>query len=373
MVMEGASFGTGHLQRHYDHENGAGLIAMESAEALRDIFEATFYTPNTCTIAAAMEGYSSVEESATQSAIMEAAVANAFQKIKDFFIKLKDKVKEFIHNIKRYLTGIFGNDEKWVKTYEKELRAINSSDLKDYKVKMYNYTIMDVASTADLASKSEKLIKDAEDRINEIYRDSAKKTEADDSDVLAETMEKDYSDFIKELVGKSIDADELDKELWSQMRDGADNENDKEDVVVASSLGKMIDTLKKSSKDVSAYDSMISKTESMYNKAINLVNKEEKHFENQKADSEGNKHKDVKGTFTLGNGEHYQYNASYGAGAQSAVTAALRNYSSTLSKCQTAKNKQLTAAKSALTERNSAYKSALTGAFSYARKHKGGK
>jgi hypothetical protein len=118
---------------------------------------------------------------------------------------------------------------------------------------------------------------------------------------------------------------------------------------------------------------MISKTDSMYNKAVKLVDNEEKQWENQKADSEGNKHKDVEGTFKLGDGSNYKWNASYGAGAQSAVTAALRSYSATISKCQTAKNKQLTAAKSALVERNAAYKSALTGAFSYARKHKGGK
>ena len=44
MIMEG-SMGIGskvELAHSYDHENGAGLIAMESAEALKDIFEAEF-------------------------------------------------------------------------------------------------------------------------------------------------------------------------------------------------------------------------------------------------------------------------------------------------------------------------------------------
>jgi hypothetical protein len=44
-----------------------------------------------------------------------------------------------------------------------------------------------------------------------------------------------------------------------------------------------------------------------------------------------------------------------------------------ISKEQTVANKIANAAKSAYVERNSAYKSALTGAFAYARKHKGGK
>ena len=81
MIMEGTGFGRARLTHSYDHENGAGLIAMESAEALRDIFEAEFYIPNTCTIQATLEGASCVAES-SQAAIMEASIKGAFEKIK---------------------------------------------------------------------------------------------------------------------------------------------------------------------------------------------------------------------------------------------------------------------------------------------------
>jgi hypothetical protein len=349
MIMEGTSIGTGHLQRHYDHENGAGLIAMESAEALRDIFEATFYTPNTCTIAAAMEGYSSVEESATHSAIMEAAVNSAFEKIRQFFINLKDKVKEFIHNIKRYLSGIFSNDEKWVKTYEKDLKAINSADLKDYKVKMYDYSqIIPALTKTQLAEKATSLTKDTDDAIKDIRTASLKRrNDAVDEDALNDKAKEDYLGFIKDLVGKSIDEDELAKALWSKMRGGADDEKDKEDLPVASNINMMIDTLKKSSSELSAYDTAISKTESMYTAAVKLVD---------------NASNSLKVNDKTGN-----------AGAVAQASAALRVFSSTLSKMQTAQNSAYQAAKSALSERNHAYKSALTGAFAYARKHKGGK
>lgn len=349
MVMEGVYSGSSRLSRHYDHENGAGLIAMESAEALNAIFEAQFYTPNSCTIQAALEGYSSVEESSTQAAIMEAAFKSAFEKIKQFFIDLKDKVKDFLHNIKRYLTGIFGNDEKWVKTYEKELKALKASDLKDYKVKMYNYTIDAALSKVDLAAAADKLMAKVDGRIKEIERASiGQKPDTVDEESFQNDAEAEYLAFLKdELVGKSVDADELDKALWSRMRDDADGEGDKEEVQVASKMTTMIDALKNSSKTISAYDTMISKTESMYQKAIKLVDKTEKGFKvNEKTGNEG---------------------------AVQHASAGLRVYSSTLSKMQSAHNKLNNAAKSALVERNSAYKSALTGAFSYARKHKGGK
>ena len=343
MIMEGASYG-GKLERSYDHENGAGVIAMESAEALRDIFEVSFYSPETCTIQAALEGASCVEES-TQAAIMEAAFSSAFEKIKQFFINLKDKVKEFLHNIKRYLTGIFSNDEKWVKTYEKELKALSSADLKDYKIKMYDYDIMAALDKSGLEAKATKLTEEVE-KTMDTYRANTKgkKEDADFSDDLNDLAESQY--------------------LVSHGK-GADSESDKDDVVVAPKIGTFIETLKKSTKDISAYDSMISKTDSIYQKAIKLVNDTQKKYENAKeVGGDGIGARNIKDPKT---------SKFMGPGGRQYMIEGLRKYSSTLSKMQTADNKKNNAAKSALVERNAAYKSALTGAFAYARKHKGGK
>ena len=365
MIMEGATIG-GKLSHHYDHENGAGLIAMESAEVLRDIFEASFYDVNTCEIQAALEGASCIEDSPTQADIMEAALNSAFDKIKQFFINLKDKVKDFLHNIKRYLTGIFGNDEKWVKTYEKELKALSSSDLKDYKIKMYDYSIMPALEKGALEGKATKLTEDVKKVIDSTRGNTKGRKEDDDfSEELDDLAEKQYLDFIKELTGKSIDDDELDKTLWSLMRNGAASESDKDDVAVAGKINSFIETLKKATKDVSAYDSMISKTESMYQKAIKMVNETEKKYSNAKeVGGDGIGARNIKDPET---------SKFMGPGGRQYMIDALRKYSSTLSKMQTAENKKNNAAKSALVERNSAYKSALTGAFAYARKHKGGK
>lgn len=352
MIMEGASIGSAKLSRHYDHENGATLIAMESAEALNAIFEDVFYTPNTCTITAAMEGVA-VEES-SQATIMESALKGAFAKIKQFFIDLKEKVKEFLHNIKRYLLGVFGNDEKWVKQYEKELNALSASDLKDYKVKMYNYTL-EKALTADALAKEADALMSQTEKLIASSKAASHGVNDDREDDIKDEAEKTYKEFISAIVGKVIDEDEFDKELWSTMRDGADNENDKDDVDVAGKKATFIAALKSSTKDAAAYDKCISKTDSMYQKAIKIVDKAQKDFDNLKADDNG----------VVKDGDN-----QYGSGARQYVSTALRQMSSTLSKMQSAENKAWNAAKSALVERNSAYKKALVGAFAYARKNK---
>lgn len=364
MIMEGASIGSAKLSRHYDHENGAALIAMESAEALNAIFEDVFYTPNTCTITAAMEGVA-VEES-SQATIMEAALKGAFAKIKQFFIDLKEKVKEFLHNIKRYLLGVFGNDEKWIKQYEKDLNALSASDLKDYKVKMYNYTLEKALDANELVAQADALIAETESNINKIKGQGQFKSADADSfdDEIKEAAEKAYSEFLKGICGKAVDEDEVDKEIWSKMRDGADNENDKDDVDVAGKKSAFIAALKSSTKDVAAYDKCISKTDSMYQKAIKTVDKAQKDFDAIKTNDNGVK----SDTVTSAKGSNYT--ASFNSGGAQYVSSSLRQLSSTLSKMQSQQNKVWNAAKSALVERNNAYKKALVGAFAYARKNK---
>ncbi|MCM1218518.1 MAG: hypothetical protein NC548_28860 [Lachnospiraceae bacterium] len=366
MIMEGASIGSAKLSRHYDHENGATLIAMESAEALNAIFKDVFYTPNSCTITAAMEGVA-VEES-SQATVMEAALKGAFAKIKQFFINLKEKVKEFLHNIKRYLLGVFGNDEKWVKQYEKELNALTAADLKDYKVKMYKYTLTTALTADALAKEADDLNAEVEKLIEQFKAQSLTKNGDDFDDEVDEIAEKRYKAFLKDLCGKDVDEDEVDKELWSKMRDGADNEKDMDDVDVSSAKSTMIAALKSSTKDVAAYDKCISKTDSMYQKAIKTVDKAQKDFDNLKESGMsgpgGEKPKEEKW------GDNNQNTRYYYSGAQTYVSTVLRKMSSTLSKMQSQQNKSWNAAKSALVERNSAYKKALVGAFAYARKNK---
>lgn len=365
MIMEGSNYGSSfaQLDRTYGHEDGAGLIAMESAEALRDIFEAEFYVPNTCTIAAALEGASCVEES-TQAAIMEASVKGVFAKIKEFFIKLKAKVADFIHNIKRYLTGIFGNDVKWVTNYEKELKALNATQLKDYEINMYTYTIKK-STELGVEGNFDKLETAAKTFLNKKIREGMGSSNENWEEALDTEFTKTYEEFLKSTLG-SADTDEVQKNAWSIMRNGADNKSDMDKVSVGpSEIKKYIDEIKKSTKELSEFDKIITNTNKAYDKAIKLVNDAEKYVTSI-SDSE-DRFDSEKGMTGDNNGTGKTYAT---ASVRANYASTLRKYSSYLSKCQGVQNTINTAAKSAYVERNAAYKKALTGAFSYAKKNK---
>ena len=400
MIMEGSNLGgfKAQLTHSYDHVDGAALIAMESAEALRDIFEAEFYVPNTCTIKAALEGASCVEES-SQAAIMEASVKGVFGKIKEFFIKLKNKVLEFLHNIKRYLTGIFGNDEKWVKNYEKELKALDKKALGDYEIKMYNYTIEPAMSKGDLTAKADKLLNKTQDTVKDMIQIGLDDDGDEwDDDELKEEFDDEYRDFLEDIVGKKVDEDEVDKAIWSMFRGGADDSSDMDDVKVLPNMQKFIDGIKGSRKVIETFNTQITKVSKMYDKCIKFVddtNKKvgklddgadmSKFFEaalpgpssnlpatrsssgTSLATRNGDKNDD-----NVIDGEYKEVvgNKKASTTQLSNITKSLREYSSMMSKMQTVSNKKNTAAKTAYVERNAAYKKALTGAFAYARKHK---
>lgn len=389
IIMEGATFGSGYsgkLSHSYDHENGAAMIAMESAEALRDIFETTFYVPNTCEIAAALEGASCVEES-SQSAIMEGAFKNAFAKIKDFFIKLKDKVIELLHSIKRYLDGIFKSDQDWVKKYKSDLNALKSGDLKDYEVKMYKYTNLE-HETGIQEALDESLV-DMMGSINYIISKGKDDTDEVDDDSLEESADKTYASFIK---GTGIgadpeDSDDIAEKIFGYFRDGATDETDKDNVSVASNISSWVSALEKSNKELSAYDKEINTTKKAYDKIIKYIDGIERKVD--KLNISDGKTGTVKTTGTTPVWNHNKTTnknevvgykrdankaeASYEISttqAQSNITAKLRSLSSVTSKCQSTANQILTAKKTAYVERNAAYKKALMGAFAYARKNK---
>jgi hypothetical protein len=379
MIMEGSGgfYGSGRTDLPYDHEDGAAKIAMESAEALRDIFEAEFYIPNSCTIQAALEGYSCVEESSHYS-VMEGAIKGAFEKIKQFLIKLKDKVVSFLHNIKRYLLGVFGNDAKWVGKYEKELTSLKSEDLKDYKIKMYEYVdnlesfcdkTVDVDALTKMAEENTK--KWREGKVDERWTNPDSEDNLNENDAFKEAMDKQYLKFIRDSFAKpSLDEDDdLTKAAWSAVRNQADDESDMEEVTVGpSQIKTYIEAIKKGESKLTKYDSMISKTNQQYKKAIDFVNKQEKTAST--LNYTGTKDWNEETAKQKGAAKAWEVNEKKQSNASQQFATICRIYASYLSKCQSAHNTLNTALKNALVERNKAYKKALTGAFAYARKQR---
>lgn len=370
MIMEGTGYiGSGSLKHHYDHVNGAGLIAMESAEALRDIFEAEFYIPNSNTIRATLEGYN-------YDSVMEAKEGGVFDRIKKFFINLKEKVKEFFHNVKRYLLGVFADDATWVGKYEKELTALKSEDLKDYKIKMYDYSELD-----DRIKNIDKLPLNMDDILN-MTMNTCKTTLKDISDTvnkggeniyasddkIEQLLDTAYQKNCKDILGSDYDEDDLTGSIWSHLRGGATNENDKEEVDVGTSeIRTYIDEIKNSNKIINKLNNLNKDNDKVYNKSIKWVDDAKKECDNAKENPNN------KNTVDLSNDVTYMRGSgttAFGKEKVKLYSNYLSKYSTFLSKQQSFMNQFVTGMKTAYNERNKSYKGALTGAFAYAKKQR---
>lgn len=335
-IMEGAiSTGLHCNGAKYDHENGSVIIDMESVEALNTIYENTFYIPNECAIKATMEGTNITESS--YNSVMEGAFSNAWEKIKTFFINLKEKIKVFIHNIKRYLDKIFMDDRDWVIKYEKDIKDIDISKMKDYEVRLYKYTLddIDVDNINNGIDTITTLAESTTNRLKSLSNSTGTKSKDNISD-MKDSCDSVYTRTLKDI-GISDD-DELDKGLWSRYRNGAMDETDKEDVKVGANVNNFISTIKDSSKVLSFCDKYASKTSSTYDKCIKLVSKSDSEFKGKANESE--------------------------------CLEVLRALSSSLSKLQSLNNKSISYMKNAVVERNKEYRKALAGIFTYSRKHK---
>lgn len=350
MIMEGtAIYGSSKLKHKYDHVDGPALIAMESAEALRDIFETAFYENNACSIRAVAEGYTDFDSS-PYAAMMEGIIADAFQKVKDFLIKLKDKIIAFFHSMVRYLSGIFMDGKKWVTKYEKELNAIRSN-LKDYEVSIYDYR-KDLDSSPDKITTGYTEVDDGASKLQSKYDSKTTKMGSDGKKERDDdAADKEYEEFVKKLLdGRSFSVDDdLAKECWSYFRNGADNDGDKEKKEVTSFFGDAIKALKDSDKTISKLNKAITAADNMYKKIIKKI---EKLADEQEKTANDSKTDEAAKTPLQNKAE------------EARAVAAL------VSRFQSALNTFGNAWKSAIQERNKAYQSALVGAFAYARKNK---
>lgn len=259
------------LNKHYDHEDGASLIAMESAEALRDIFEADFFTSNTCTINATLRGYDNVWESA-YGPVLEASIKGVIDKIINFFKMLKNKVIDFIKAIKRFLEGLFASNEKWVKKYEEQLKEMaKSGKLKGYKIKAYEYTIPDFSDSNEIDKYAGELLNMTKDGVNTLGRDLSS-GKGDTVEGYTEKFNEAYESYAKSLCGNSYDPDDLDKSLWTTMRNGANSESDKIELDVDRKFGEMFMAVGQESNVMSSIDKYQTKTNKVYDDAIKYVN-----------------------------------------------------------------------------------------------------
>ena len=328
----------------YGHEQGATVIAMESVEELHEIFLES-YNYEQADLAAATEGVAL--EGSQYEAVAEASMKGMFTKIKEFFIKLRDKVKAFLHEVRKYLDAVFMSGKDFAKKYEKEIDKMDN--IKDFSYKMFTYDDAAIDSVDKYADP-----KDAADEMTSVLDDVfAQAEKLDKNSDLGDAGLEDIDRLIKEIkdtseddrivqtvtYGKCKSADDFDEYAFGKFRKGATGPDDKEDKDLSGSDVKSMAKTLVDSKALSRFDSVQSSSDKLYATAIKKVDAAEKKFSNAKGQ------------------------------VASKSAEALRLYSSGVSKLQSYDNRMINAWKAAVKERDSVYKSVIMAAFANNRKN----
>ncbi len=332
MLMESA-FGAPDVSpevlSRYNHEDGAALIAMESAADLHDIFVEGFIGMEELEFQqyrANMEGASEDVMEGIGDKIVSNAKA-AIAKVKAFIKKLWEKVKGFFHNVRRYLDGIFMNGADFAKKYEGELKKLK---LNGFTYTMYEYDIDTYTKKMVTAEK-----KDTDDMLKtwaNIEKNMSAVVKSGEVDAENKAMVEGFGEFIKESLGLSDldDTTKVREAAWSKVRKGATSEADKKEVSVK--INEVITVLKKYPEQQKFFAEMVKDMDRMYSGAIKYLDAYAKEADEQKAKKKA---------------------------------AAARKLSSQMSKCQSVTNIVTNEVKSAMAERVKTYKSVCMAAFKY--------
>lgn len=299
----------------YDHEHGAALIAMESAEDMRDLFETCFIQFEQAEVIAHVNGDSVVTEGFFD------AIKSGFEKIKEKVKQLWEKVKAFFHNVRRFFDGLFMNGKDFATKYEKELKKLN---LRGYKYHMYDYSNLD--KMLDLVQKGYvKVMASIVGAItNEIEYTEDMFKQKFDEDKIVDLQIKSYG-------LNANDEEDLREEVWCFCR-GVNSYGDEPDEMNVD-ISDVVNTLKNSGKAMTALDSAQKASDKVFKQVISgidkFANKVEK--DNPKSDSVKN----------------------------------ARVVTSALSKCQSIDNSVWTVIKTAKSEQLKVYKSVCVKAFKF--------
>ena len=281
MLMESALGGVPmnvapELLRKYTHEDGASLIAMESAEDIHEIFYESFYTMESLEFSkqrAAMEGASADVMEGIVDKIKGKAKA-AMTKIKEKLKALWEKVKAFFKNTKTYLMAIFQNGAKFAKANQKMLKELELDN--DFQYEVYDYTVetgcksmaISVESCASLVSAS---IDGWLEGTEEIRKNENRKDfKPDKSDM----MKTHYEKLLTDEFGGSTDESAVTEFIWGKLRGDAKSAADKE--VRYGKIDYIVNDLISSPQLTRTFNSMQDSQDKVFRKAITECEKGEK-------------------------------------------------------------------------------------------------
>lgn len=171
----------------YAHEYGARIIAMETLEALHDVFLESFYGCEQADILAIKDGIAL--EGSQYEAIVEGLSTNAVAKLKTIVKTLQEKVKAFLNHTVISIDKLTMESSKFFTTHEEEIKAIQG--LKGFKFTMYDYTHEEFDACITEAIYSAKItLDDACKTINQILdKFNASEKGVDNSDTIDQGLE----------------------------------------------------------------------------------------------------------------------------------------------------------------------------------------
>lgn len=303
-------------QDRYDEFNGSALIAMESMEEIHEMFIELSYKPD-------QERLKAIREGMDYEVVQENAFNNAIARIKEFLIKLRDKVLSFFKSMIRSFDSLIKSGKDFVTKYEKDIKASESNIDSDFKDSIKIYPFNDKAIDDEVPDTgvdiSPKLV-------------TSHIAVKSDVDKIKSELDNKYQSALNKLCnGSNIEDDELSKELYEYFRGG-----DSKDA-----LDKSVNTIfsiLKNTKTVDSFKRAQSKEEKRYNTMIKEI------------DSVGKSTQDAESDVKELSSE--------------IITA----YTSLISKVQTAVNTYYQVKKSVFSERDNAYKSVLLSAMKYKKK-----
>lgn len=346
-LMNGGSFGTSIDPSKYTHDMGATRIAMESVEELHEIFIESFYNVEQAELAAATEGVELI--GSEYEVVAEGAIKDAFTKIKEFLKKLWDKVKAWFHQVKRFFDSLLLNGKEFVKRYKKDIETADKT-LKDFSYTMYDYNdaaIDDIDKDIDVDAGGVAIFAAMGDAVNKAGDLEAFKKYIDE-DNLAKELAKDS---LKGSKGPKVTgSDDFDEAFFAFYRNGATSKEDKEEIDI-SDLGHYASILT-NAKSLSALDSMSTKIDKTYKRALKLADELEKEMKDLKKLIDDDKNSD----------DQTKKDAS------DAVKIA-QTMSTGISRQQSLTNRVMNIWKTAYKERDTVYKQLIVAGLSNARKN----
>lgn len=272
MLMESALGGVPmnvapELLRKYTHEDGASLIAMESAEDIQEIFQEGFYAVESLEFSkqrAAMEGASEDVMEGIADKIKGKAKAT-ITKIKEKLKALWEKVKAFFKNTKTYLLAIFQNGAKFAKANQKMLKGLK---LDGFEYETYNYTIE--GGCKDMVNSIRAVVVSIMGSMD----NKMKSEEGGLKPAYANPLTEHYQKMLTDKFGGATDEESLSEYIWGALRGNAKSASDT--ITYHGKIDSLVDALIGSQKLSKSFDVLQKTQDDLFKEAIAKCEKGEK-------------------------------------------------------------------------------------------------